>query len=241
MNTDAALLSNLKFKRIDASRPAGDQIFKSIKRAILQMDLTPGCIVSESDIASKFGASRTPVREAFMRLREAGLVETFPSRGNFVSRLNKQKILESRFLREALEIANIRRLVTEGVPDQSRRKLESILTAQKTAAENGDAAAFGKLDDAFHLELALATGFARAASVLETEKMILDRLRVLSLSDKSHLEFLYNEHMRIYEAIRDQDMEKALRMGRIHFRSILKLMSNLEEHHADYFDDEFPI
>ncbi|MEP3428309.1 MAG: GntR family transcriptional regulator [Roseibium sp.] len=238
MDTDIALLSDLEFKRVDVSRPAGDQIFKSIKRAILQMDLPPGCIVSEADIAARFGASRTPVREAFMRLREAGLVETFPSRGNFVSRLNKQKILESRFLREALEIANIRRLVNEGLPAASDKKLQENLSDQKSAAENGDAAAFGILDDAFHLELAVATGFPRAASVLEMEKMVLDRLRVLSLREKAHLELLYNEHNRIYEAICARDMGKALEMGRIHFQSILKLLSNLENSHADYFDDD---
>lgn len=202
------------------------------------MDLQPGCIVSEADIAAKFGASRTPVREAFMRLRETGLVVTLPSRGNFISRLNKEKILESRYLREALELANIRRLVSRGLPESSREYLKQNLTDQKTAIEQDDANLFGALDDIFHLELAKATGFPRAAEVLEKEKMTLDRLRVLSLRDKAHLDFLYNEHKRIYEAICAGEMEEALKMGEIHLQSILKVLSDLEKRHADYFDDD---
>lgn len=236
-NTETRLNSEVEFKRIDASRPAGDQIFRSIKQAILKMDLQPGCIVSEAEIAAKFGASRTPVREAFMRLREAGLVVTYPSRGNFVSRLNKEKILESRYLREALELANIRRLVLEGLPEVSCERLLENLKRQKIAAEQGDANAFGKLDDAFHLELAIATGFPRAAEVLEKEKMVLDRLRVLSLRDREHLVVLHGEHTRIYESICERKMNDALKEGEIHFGSILKFLSDLEERHADYFDN----
>ncbi|WFE91208.1 GntR family transcriptional regulator [Roseibium porphyridii] len=229
--------TDLEFKRIDASKPAGDQIFGSIKHAILNMDLQPGCIVSEAEIAAKFGASRTPVREAFMRLREAGLVVTYPSRGNFVSRLNKEKILEARYLREALEMANIRRLASGGLPSASHDRLLENLQAQEDAAAIGDAVVFGNLDDVFHLELAEATGFPRAAQVLEKEKMVLDRLRVLSLRDKNHLGFLKDEHARIFEAICAQDLSEAVRFGELHFSSILKVLSDLEIRHSDYFDD----
>lgn len=235
-NTETRMTAEVEFKRIDASRPAGEQIFRSIKQAILKMDLQPGCIVSEAEIAAKFGASRTPVREAFMRLRENGLVVTYPSRGNFVSKLNKEKILESRYLREALEMANIRHLVSHGFRKESHKHLLQNLRHQKVAAEEGDPHTFGILDDAFHLELAVATGFPRAAEVLEKEKMVLDRLRVLSLRDRSHLVVLHGEHTRIYEAICERNMDDALREGEIHFNSILKLLSDLEETHSDYFD-----
>ena len=197
--------------------------------------MPPGCIVSEADVGAKFGSSRTPVREAFMRLREAGLVTTLPSRGNFVSHLNRDKILEAQFLREALEMANIKRLVDIGLPDKSRSAIRHNLELQAAAAESADSLGFARHDDAFHLLLANATGYPRAAEVLEREKMALDRLRVLSLSDVAHLTTLLEEHRALFDAICRQDLETALKVGEIHFRSILKVLSNLVSQQAEYF------
>ncbi len=66
--------------------------------------------------------------------------------------------------------------------------------------------------------------------------MALDRLRVLSLSDVTHLSTLLEEHRTLFEAIRQQDMQAALKAGEIHFRSILKVLSDLVAEQAEYFD-----
>ncbi len=229
-------IADLQMPKVDVRKPAGEQIFRAIKQAILRMDLSPGCIISEAEIGAKFGASRTPVREAFMRLREAGLVTTLPSRGNFVAKLDRSKILEARFLREALEMANIRHLVEQGLPDQAYDELVDNLESQNAAIEERDYWLFSKHDDAFHLILAAATGYPRAAKVLESEKMILDRLRVLSLQKDDHLETLYGEHKALFDAICDRDLSGAFDIAHIHLISILSVLSDLEERHSEYFN-----
>lgn len=231
-------LEALQVPKINLSRPAGEQILHVIQQAILHMDLPPGCIVSEAEIGAKFGSSRTPVREAFMSLREAGLIHTLPSRGNFVAKLNRNEILEARFLREGLEMANIRQLIIDGIPAEYTLVLDQNLVAQTAAAEKVDSATFGILDDAFHIAMAKATGYPRAAKVLKREKIALDRLRALSLRSEVHLQTLLDEHTRLYQAIKERDMEAAIDVASVHFSSVLSVLSDLVVRHDDYFDQE---
>ena len=229
-------VSQLKVPKVDLTRPAGSQIFQALKVAILRMDLPPGCILSETEVGSRFGASRTPVREAMAQLRDAGLVTTLPSRGNFVTRLNEDKIREARFLREALELANVAALAAGGLNPAAEAEITATLDAQEAAIMAGDDLAFQAADDAFHLALARATGFPRAAHVLEHEKMQLDRLRVLSLRDQTHLGDLLAEHRAIVDAIRARDVDAAVAAAKLHLRSILGVLSTLVARHSDYFD-----
>lgn len=201
------------------------------------MALPPGCFLSESEIGARFGASRTPVREALMQLREAGLVTTLPSRGNFVTRLNRAKILEARFLREAIEVANVCRLVETGVQPAFREALTENLLEQTQAVAREDAPSFRRLDDRFHSLLAEATGYPRVALVLEREKMLLDRLRALSLRDRGHQNRLLEEHRQILDAVLARELPSAVKITRAHLSSILETLSDLAEGHQDYFDE----
>lgn len=236
MLTSPTLSPKPQFEEIDPSRPAGAQIFEALKVSILRMDLEPGAFISESDIGAKFGASRTPVREAFMQLREAGLVTTQPSRGNFVTKLNRERILEARYLREALEVANVGTLCKDGLSIEYRQKLSENLKQQSEAIKSQNTLDFQRLDDEFHLTMALATGYERAASVLQREKMLLDRLRVLSLNREAHLKTLLWEHQVLLTAIIAKDAAKATHTTRKHLSSVLNILSTLRETHEEYFD-----
>lgn len=236
MLTTPSLLPNPQFEEIDPSRPAGAQIFDALKTSILKMDLEPGAFISESDIGAKFGASRTPVREAIMHLREAGLVTTRPSRGNFVTKLNREKILEARYLREALEVANVGALCKDGLSTEFQQKLSNNLKQQSEAIKSQNKLDFQRLDDEFHLTMALATGYGRAASVLEREKMLLDRLRVLSLNQETHLKTLLWEHQVLLTALIAKDAAKAIHTTRKHLSLVLSTLSTLRETHEEYFD-----
>ena len=62
----------------------GSRVFDAIRQAIVQLKLRPGNLLSEADVARQLGVSRQPVREAFIKLAEVGLVEVKPQRGTFV-------------------------------------------------------------------------------------------------------------------------------------------------------------
>lgn len=229
-------VADLSWTKIDMSVRAGDQIYKALRNAILEMQLSPGCPVSESEVGAKLGASRTPVREAFLRLREEGLIHTLPSRGSFVSTLSRERILESQFLREAIELAIVRKVAGKPMDAADREELENNLRAQEVAAVSEDHPCFHELDDQFHALIANATGFARTARVLGREKVQLDRLRHLSLTQDGHLQALLAEHQSIYVSLAENNVDAAVSHMRDHCRSVLGVLEDLSRQHREYFD-----
>ncbi len=222
--------------RLDFSRPASEQIATSLKSAILSMRLAPGQMIPEAEIGQNFGASRTPVREAFAQLREEGLLVTWPSRGTFVSRLSVPQIRGAQFLREALEVAIVARLCAEGLPSESEAELADNLASQRRAADRADTSGFRDLDDRFHAILAEATQFDRIGAVLIREKAILDRLRVLSLDSAAHRALLLDDHESIAAAILARDETTAVARTRQHLRRVLDTLSDLVAANHGYFD-----
>jgi len=228
-------VASLRVPPIDPARPVAEQIHARLKAAILRADLPPGCLLSETEVGLRFGASRTPVRDAFTRLREDGLIVTWPSRGSYVAAISEPAILQAQFLREALELAYVARACETGLSPDARHAIEAMLTAQEAAAQAGDSERFQALDDAFHAALAQATGYERAETLLMREKSALDRLRVLPLSDRAHIGMLLDQHRAIFAAVVAQDAGAARAEMRTHLRAVLGTLNDLKARHADLF------
>lgn len=234
--TPAIDASAMPVPPLDLTRPAADQIFQAVKAAILDTSLLPGRMISENEVGALFGASRTPVREAFTHLREEGLILTRPSRGTYVSRISEQQVRGAQFLREALEVAVVERLCKDGLAEDAAAEIADCLTSQEAALNARDKPAFQMQDDRFHTILAHATGFDRAATLLTREKAVLDRLRVLSLNDADQMAKLLSEHRGIFEAIRAGYTGQAMDRMRRHLRHILDTLSALIDENQDYFE-----
>jgi DNA-binding GntR family transcriptional regulator len=221
---------------IDPMLPAGPQVFGLLKGAILTMQLKPGQALSEPEIGGMLGVSRTPVREAFAQLRALHLVETRPSRGSFVAKLNAGNLREAQFLRETLEIGNVQRVIEMGISSDVKDALERNLVAQDASVRAADHLGFHALDDAFHALIADGTGFTRAAEVLHHEKAQLDRLRVISLNDPARLRVLHAEHSALFQAIIARDRARAMDVAKNHMRAVLDLLDSVADQNAAFFD-----
>src|SRR5690606_3374509 len=150
-------------KRLAFDRPVASQLYSLIRDAIVSMELLPGQMISETALAEQFAVSRTPVREALIQLSAIGFVEVLPQRGTYVSKFSIDKILEARFIREALEVAVVTYLAANTQVEAAEAGMR-IIAEQKIAARDDDALAFQKLDDEFHQTLASFTGYNRVAS-----------------------------------------------------------------------------
>lgn len=228
--------TSLPVASLDLSRPAAEQIASALKSAVLNMQIAPGAMISENEVGQLFGASRTPVREAFAQLRDDGLVVTWPSRGTYVSKLSEHQIRGAQFLREALEVAVVDRLCSEGISEKALASLDDNLAQQRAAVRADDKLTFQALDDRFHAMLAEATGFERISGLLIREKAALDRLRVLALNDAAHMSRLLAEHEGILDAVRNAYSGQALDRMRRHLRNVLSTLSGMIEANRDFFD-----
>lgn len=211
----------------------GPQVYRILREQIIQAELLPGERLSESDVAKTLSVSRQPVREAFIKLSEEGLVQVLPQRGTFVTRISVASVMDVRFVREAIE-ADVVRVVVEAAAPDTIEELRRQIAEQRKLPHN-DRAAFLRLDELFHRTLATAAGKAYAWSVIESVKAQMDRVRFLSVDDMQ-IGRLIDQHHRIVEAIAAGDKAAAEEATRLHLREILNSLPEIARSRSELFD-----
>ncbi|WP_270804133.1 GntR family transcriptional regulator, partial [Aeromonas sp. Y307-3] len=81
--------------------PVNQQIYRYLRKDIVECTIPPGTLLSEKEISTRFNVSRQPVREAFIKLAENGLVQILPQRGTFVQKISVKRVADGRFIRSA--------------------------------------------------------------------------------------------------------------------------------------------
>lgn len=219
---------------VDLAMPVGPQLYRLLHQRIIRNELAPGARVSESEIAAQYGLSRQPVREAFIKLAEDGLVEVRPQRGTYVRKISIVSVMDARFVREAIE-ADVVRLVARASDAALVRELRRQIDAQREVA-GSDPRAFVPLDDRFHRTLAEAAGKPFGWRVIEGMKSQMDRVRQLSTL-QFPMERLISQHSAIADAIAEGDADRAETAMRTHLREILKDLPVIRQNLPEFFDE----
>lgn len=143
------------------SRPpkprASDQVEEELRRLILTLQLEPGIAVSESTLIKKYGWGRTPLREAFQRLTEQGLLQAIPQHGVVVTPLDLFDFVEVMDAM-SLVIGPAASLACRRLTEAELQQLDELVTQGEAAALAGDFERTSSLDYEFHSVLAQATG-----------------------------------------------------------------------------------
>lgn len=221
---------------IDPKLPMTPQIYGSIRQSILALRLAPKQALSEKELALMLGVSRTPVREALIKLAEDGLVDIFPQRGTFVAPIRVSEVLEAQFIREALEVSVVAR-VTELSDPAIVARLHESLARQKRTVDNGDLDGFLAEDENFHFILSASVNLTRAWKVIQNVKGQLDRVRVLSLPEPGHLMELYEQHLAIVGAIESGNASTAKKHMTKHLQQVFRTIDSLLARRPEIFLD----
>ncbi|MET8679836.1 GntR family transcriptional regulator [Streptomyces sp. NPDC004647] len=188
--------------------PAAERVYAHVKQAVLDRRYEGGTLLTEGDLADAVGVSRTPVREALLRLEAEGLIKLYPKKGALVLPVSAQEIgdvVETRLLVEE-------HAARKAVPALPRliERLEELLEEQRRFAAEGDLAAVAASDRCFHAEIVRSAG-----------NQILDRLydqlrdRQLRMgvavmhAHPDRIAKNIAEHAEILEALRTGDAEAA--------------------------------
>jgi DNA-binding GntR family transcriptional regulator len=226
--------------RVDAgrrrSRVAVPQIYSDLRAQIVSIRLKPGVGMSESRIADHYGVSRTPVREAFKRLADDGLLRVVPQVGSFVARIDLQAVRDSHFVRETLE-CRIAELAAERINDDEREQLARNLRELASARATGDAPAMFIADEAMHAMLARFARHQHAWQVIQTAKAQLDRVRHLGMAHPGRPRETLREHRAIAERVMARDPHGAAEAMRAHLVTVIEVLGDIASSHADYFEE----
>jgi len=105
-----------RLRASSAAGPASRQAYRALRDAIISTELEPGQRLSENELAERLAVSRTPIREALIRLRDDRFVQIVPQLGTFVTRISTAAVEDAQFIRESLECAAVRLAATRAQP-----------------------------------------------------------------------------------------------------------------------------
>lgn len=213
---------------------AASMVQDALRRAILAMEIAPGAALVEKELTARFGTSRTPVREALIRLKEEGFVEIFPQAGTFVARIPIEAIPEAVFIRQALECATVELVARIGTAE-AVAPLDAIIARQREALERDDQEGFHLADEAFHETLAGLAGYPGIWKIAQAAKSQIDRCRRMTLPVPGRMAMVIREHGSIVDAIRRHDGPAAELAMRRHLGTLLPDLVRLQDQHPDYF------
>ena len=206
---------------------------RAISDSIINLELKPGALVSENELAKTLGVSRTPVREAIAQLQKSQLIEVFPQRGSYVAGISFDAVEEAAFLRRALETAIVEELCDRINFDQIE-KLEENVSLQEYYLNNGMSARIMELDDEFHHDLFSMCGKENIYNMMHSMMGHFDRIRVLSLYSIKDIKIV-SDHRAILEAIKTGNKANAKANMEKHLMRYKFDKEELEKNYPDYF------
>lgn len=193
------------------------QISEEIREAILSGAYPLGSQLNEMDLAEKFGVSRGPVREAMQRLIQEGLLHSRPHHGVFVPELTDDDLADIYYVREAIEGAAIKRLMTRDDRSVIHQALMGIVAQMADAVAHGRSMQVAELDMMFHREIVIAADSFRLsrtyATVQAETKLCLHMLMGGYRGSKA----LVDEHRLLADLIAGDDVKAALQELSRHF------------------------
>jgi DNA-binding GntR family transcriptional regulator len=216
---------------------AASRIHADLRAELVALKRRPGEVVSEAEIALAYGVSRTPVREAILKLSDEGLVEIFPQSGIFVSRIPLSALPEAIIVRKALEATTAR--LAAGLATTSQiLSLQAILQRQREADAADDRDAFHQADEHFHATIADVAGYPGIWTLIQQVKVHVDRFRRLTLPQKGRMTQVIAEHELVLAAIEAHDPGKAGIAMEKHLERLLGDISATQTVNPEYFDKQ---
>ena len=204
----------LRGKTLDPNGSLTAQVYSILKELITTIKLYPGQMISEKEVAESLQTSKTPIREAMIRLQGSGLVEIIPKKGTFVTAIKVNRYIEACFIRLQLETGAVRRAAMNSGNWDRSLKLESLLKKQEQALRDKKGQLFFQLDESLHQTFFDAAGVPGVWGMLKDTQGDVYRMRYLKrLHNIRRESAVIKEHRAIVEAIKNglpDDAEAAM-------------------------------
>ncbi len=220
--------------RLPESPKNSQLVYRDLLQAIISMKLVPGTPILEREITQRYGISRTPVREAVLRLARDRLVDVIPKSGTFVARIPFSDLREAIVARQALEAVTVR-AATEKASESQIMELRAIVQRQRETAEAGHEEAFHQADDAFHAAIAAAGRLPGIWDMIRQIRIQVERYRRLTLPQPGRMMMVLGEHGDVLDSIARRDADKAVACMTLHLTKLKLDTAVFRDLWPDYF------
>lgn len=219
-----------------------EEIYAILEKEITTLVLIPGNFISETEIAKRFGVSRTPVRDVFKKLEYNNLINVIPQKGTMIKPIDLSKISEYMFGREAIEVAVIEKIISKVTPYQVAKLELLILEQHKIISDESvplieRSHKFFEIDNGFHKELFKFADKELLWEIFSTKSPDYQRFRcvVAEYSNFDSLLNIHNQHKEILASIQGNDMKKVQKIYDTHVYNGMDFISDILANKHSYF------
>lgn len=208
-------------------RSAKRRAYDHVKAVVLSRELDHSGFVTEAEVASELGISRTPVREAFRTLEAEGLIELVPNKGAYIPEVSDRQIAEVMDARVIVETFCADRILTRG--REVHDALSALIAEQRTIAQAGAVEEFIECDRRFHSTIVAAADhkiFEGFYESLRDRQLRMGVRAVLARADRT--ERVIAEHEAIVAAFRSADPDAVRTTIELHIRTTMGTLLNTE-------------
>jgi DNA-binding GntR family transcriptional regulator len=186
-----------------------EKIYRALKRDIIRGIYQPGEALSEKDLTERYKGSRTPVREAAVRLQNERLLRIVPNRGYFVSPITLQVLNDVYEFRVAVECAAAELAAAKGPSAELFKKLAQLAEVSCTPEDRKSCVSFIEADTAFHVGIARLARNQMLVQAVGEARNQMERIMYAAIDIHYYGELPGREHGEILQAIQDRDPERA--------------------------------
>lgn len=226
-------LENIEKKSKENTR---QYIYRVLRDNIMNLNLKPGESIGEIELSKELNVSRTPLREAIVRLVEEKLIEVFPQKGSFVSKIDLNMVEEAIFVRETCEV-RILQIACDSLDNEELiKKLEKNIEYQKIVLNfDEDLYEFFSLDNEFHYILFEHFNKKNSWKAIKRLSTHYDRLRLLDALEKINIEITLDQHKDIVEVIKQKKVSRVNMLMDEHLLNYKDVIKKYKEKYPDYF------
>lgn len=219
---------------------SSEYIYRVLKASIISLRLPPGSNISEKEIADWLSVSRTPVREAFIKLTQETLLDVLPQKGTYVSLIDADQVEESKFLRENIE-KEVMKLACGGqFPSEGLRLLEANVRLQERCMQAEDYLRLFELDEAMHGAIFAACRKSRVWSAIQQMNTHYHRVRMLNLAYGQDWPLILEQHRQIVGCIAARDAARGAQAVDVHLNKVIIDLNELRHDFGQYFRQSPP-
>ena len=212
--------SNASSPKQDRAPSRADEVYGHVKRDISQFKLIPGDRFTENELCDRFGVSRTPVRQALIRLQQEGFVEVHFRSGWRVLPFDFDQFEQLYDLRMILETTAVQRLCAQDLPKPAQVLADlAAIWLVPAAQRSSDGVAVANWDEQFHSTLVAACGNAEMSRVHSDVTERIRIIRQLDFTKRPRIDATYEEHGKILKAIRAKRADQAVMLLKSHIQS----------------------
>lgn len=224
----------------NSQRPVtAEEVYQDMCDRITNLQLKPGQKISENQMSEDYGVSRSVIRTVFTRLSQRRLIEVYPQRGTYVSKIDLDFIADLLLLRTAIEkevLYEIFETMDIGQRQELMDQLRENLEKQKRYANSSEyESEFKYLDSEFHRILIDSVQRHNLMQLMSENMIHIARWRNFDVTFAHRIPELIQEHEAIFQAIQENRGGKAMRAMSVHLETISKIHEKARAEYPEYF------